>query len=367
MFALMKKESLQVVRDPSSILIAFVLPLILLFIFGFGMSLDPKNMRIGLVLDDRGPEAASLAFSLYSTPYFKVSHFDSRAQATAALAAGRIRGYLVLAEDFTRSLQQAGDRPQIQIVTDGSETNTAIFLANFAQGVIATWSEQYATTQGLTMPPGIELVPRFYYNEELDSRDTLIPGSLVMIMAIIGTLLTALVVAREWERGTMESLLATPLNAFEITFGKLFPYFVLGIGSMTVCVLCSIFVFEVPFRGSLTALYLSSGAFLLASLGLGFLISTLCKNQFLAAQGALIIAFLPSFILSGVVFEIASMPWPIRILTHLFPARYFVTNLRTTFLVGDVWELLIPNILYMLLFAVVFFGISIAKMPRRLE
>jgi ABC-2 type transport system permease protein len=365
--ALLVKESLQVVRDPSSILIAFVLPLILLFLFGYGVSLDARQVRLGVVLEDTGPEARRLAGAFVATPFFDARPAFDRRELIPDLVSGRLRGLVVIPQDFARRLSAPGGTARVQAITDGSETNTANFVANYAQGTLATWAAQEAAHAARTAEPLVSLQTRFFYNAELNSRYSLVPGSLAIIMAIIGSLLTALVVAREWERGTMEALLATPLSAPEIVIGKLVPYFALGMASMAVCTAVAFFLYGIPFRGSLPALAVAAAAFLLAALGQGFLISTITRNQFLASQAALVSAFLPAFILSGFVFEIASMPWIIRTLTRIIPARYFVTNLQTLFLTGDVWALLGPNALVCLAIAGAFFALTLKKTPRRLE
>ena len=278
-----------------------------------------------------------------------------------------MRGIVVIPQDFTRSLYAPGTTAQVQLLTDGSETNTANYVANYAAGTLATWMAQEASMRSQAAEPAVVLAPRFFYNPERDSRNSLVPGSLAIILAIIGTLLTALVVAREWERGTMEALLATPLSALEIVIGKLVPYFVLGMASMAVCTAVAFFLYGIPFRGSLVALVVVSAAFLLTALGQGFLISTVTRNQFLASQAALVSAFLPAFILSGFIFEISSMPWLIRMLARIIPARYFVTNLQTLFLAGDIWALLQPNLIFLLAIAGLLFALTLRKTPSRLE
>lgn len=365
--ALIVKESLQIVRDPSSILIAFVLPLILLFLFGYGVSLDARQVRLGVVLEDTGPEARRLAAAYLATPFFDARAARDRHALEDDLVSGRLRGLVIIPQDFSRALHTPGTAARIQVITDGSETNTANYVANYAEGTLANWLAQEGRQAGRGIEPSVDLASRFFYNAELDSRNSLVPGSLAIIMAIIGTLLTALVVAREWERGTMEALLATPLSAPEIIFGKLVPYFVLGMASMAVCTAVAFFLYGIPFRGSLPALAIASAAFLLTALGQGFLISTLTRNQFLASQAALVTAFLPAFILSGFVFEIASMPWIIRQLAKIIPARYFVTNLQTLFLAGDIWGLMRANILALLLLAGLLFALTLKKTPHRLE
>ena len=213
----------------------------------------------------------------------------------------------------------------------------------------------------------IDPEPRVWFNAALKSRDVLLPGSIATIMSLIGTLLTALVVAREWERGTMEAIMATPLRVREMLLAKLIPYLFLGLVSMTLCVSISILLFGVPFRGSFFVLSLATFIFLLASLGQGLLISSTTRNQFVSSQIAIMLGYLPAFILSGFIFEINSMPWPIRAMTYLFPPRYFVTIIQSTFLSGTLWELILPNLLAMLLMALFFFLLTTYKTTQRLD
>ncbi len=363
--ALMAKEFVQVLRDPSSLLIAFVLPLILLFLFGYGVSLDARHLPIGVAVQSEGQGGAELAADFAASPYFVVTQARQPAPLVPEVVAGRLRGLVVLPPDFDRRLA-GGERPAVQVIADGSETNTANFVQNYSQGVVANWQARYLPPQAAPAG-GPELVPRVWFNPELASRDSLVPGSLAIIMAIIGTLLTALVVAREWERGTMEALLATPVGIVELIAGKLLPYFILGLATMLASVGVAVWLFAVPFRGSLPALLLTSSAFMLAALGQGLLISTVAKNQFVASQVAVITGFLPAFLLSGFIFEIASMPLPIRLLTHVIAARYLVSNLQTLFLTGDVWPLLLPNILVLLLLAAILFLVTAKKTVKRLR
>ncbi|MDR1958380.1 MAG: ABC transporter permease [Planctomycetaceae bacterium] len=364
--ALMKKEILQVLRDPSSILIAFVLPLILLFIFGFGLSLDARHVKVAVVLEDRSPTAQSLYQAFASTDYMDALPAADRKSAENSMINGQSRAILVVPGDFTRQLSRQ-HRAKIQLLTDGAETNTATILENYVLGIVQKWLAHQARGQNMEIREVIVTKPRIYFNPELNTRSSLIPASIVLIMAIIGTLLTALVVAREWERGTMEAMLATPVRKSDMIFGKLFPYYILGIGSVTLCTLCGVFLFDVPFRGSVFALFLVSTLFLIVTLGQGYLISTITKNQFLASQIALLTAFVPNYMLSGALFEISSMPVAIRTITYLFPARYFLICMQTIFMAGDVWPLLLSNMFCMLLIAAVLFAATIIKTPKRLE
>jgi ABC-type multidrug transport system, permease component len=365
LFSMIHKEMLQVVRDPSCILIALVLPLILLFIFGYGVSLDARNVRTAIVSEDRGPLAESLFHSLKSTDYINAIYYTDRHEAQKAMIRAEVRGILIIPSDFTRNLER-NHAATAQLLTDGCETNTATILENYILGTVNKWSSHMTNDMKISIPTIVNIHSRVHFNPELNTRNTLIPGSIVVIMAIIGTLLTALVVAREWERGTMEAMLTMPIRKIDMIIGKLFPYYLLGLGAMVVCVLVSRYLFGVPFRGSVPALLMVSTIFLIAALAQGFFISTITKNQFLASQIALMFAFLPNFMLSGALFEISSMPLPIRCLTYIFPARYYVTAIQTIFMVGDVWPLLIWCIACMSVIASVVLVAAFLVTPRRL-
>lgn len=365
--ALIIKESYQIIRDPSSILIAFVLPLILLFIYGYGVSLDANHIKIGLVLEDNSREAMSFAQSLRDSRYFNVSTSLRRKELEDSLIAGKIRGIVVIPAYFTSFLKNPNQQAPIQVIADATEPNTANILQNYIFGVWTTWQQQEAQNSAIQIATSVVALPRIWYNEELRSRNFLVPGSLAIIMTLIGTLLTALVIAREWERGTMEALISTPVSIIEILLGKLIPYFIMGMLSMMVCVIIDLYIYQVPLRGSIFLLALCTATFLFAALGLGLFISSLARNQFVAAQASLVVAFLPAFILSGFIFEISSMPTPIKILTNFIPARYFVSCLQTIFLVGNVWGLILPNLLAMLGIGIGIFFIVALRTTKRLD
>lgn len=365
--ALITKEFSQIRRDPSSLLIAFVLPVILLFLYGFGVSLDAREVRLGVLLQDQGADGKDLAAAFLASPSFLARLSRDATGLEQDLQAGRLRGLVIIPEDFSEKVSKNKGQAVVQVIADGSEANTANYVQNYAQGVVLNWWNAHLRDNGHDHPPGVKLLSRIWFNPELESRNSLIPGALAIIMAIIGTLLTSLVVAREWERGTMEALMATPVTIVELLAGKLLPYFILGMLAMLGSVAISVALFDLPFRGSLPALLISAAAFLLAALGQGLLISSLARNQFIAAMVALITGFLPAFLLSGFIFEIASMPLPVQILTHIIPARYLVSNLQTLFLVGDIWPLLLPNILILLAIAATLFIITARKTVKRLR
>ncbi len=362
--ALIEKESLQAMRDPSTILIAFVMPVVLLFLFAYAVSLDVREVRIGVVLESDSASAHSLAAAFAATRYLKVTPARDRREVADKLVSGKLRGFVVIPQDFDRRLAAASSEPLVQVITDGAQPNTANFVANYAQGVVQTWG---ANRSGDAPTTAITLQPRYWFNAELESRRALVPGAIAIVMTIIGTMLTALVVAREWERGTMEAILSTPASVAEILIGKLMPYFLLGMIATLGSAALAVFVFDVPLRGSLLALLTLSAVFLVPALGQGLLISALTRNQFLASQIALFSGFLPAFLLSGFLFEIDAMPLPIQMVTYLIPARYFVSSLQTVFLAGDVWSVFLPNLAAMGAIGVVFFVIAKRKTRKNLE
>lgn len=364
--ALSLKESYQIVRDPSSILVAFVLPIVMLVIFGYGVNLDSSALRIGLVVEDSGVEARRFSSRLTGSPYMRITT-GTRAEMEEALTRGAVRGFAVLAADFTARLQRPGGDAPVQVITDGSEPNIAAFVHAYVRGAWEGWRQQRALEKGERPPPQIEVQSRFWFNRSAESRNFLIPGSITIIMTVIGALLTSLVVAREWERGTMEALLATPVTRRELLLSKLIPYYLLGMLSMAICVAVAVVLFGVPFRGSPGMLFVSTTFFLMSALGQGLLLSTVLRNQFLAAQAALNLAFLPAVMLSGFIFEISSMPAPIRAVTYVFPARYFVTVMQTLFQAGDVPGLIWRNLAVLAVAGAFFLSLTAAKTRRRLD
>ena len=367
LLALSWKETLQIVRDPSSNVIAFVLPVVMLFIFGYGINLDTAAVNIGLVLEDTSPEARHFADSLIGSPYLRVTTGLRRDEMALALTAGRIRGFVVIPSDFSEKLERPGDTAPLLVITDGAEPNTANFVENYARGAWDLWSRQRAAERGELPAPSVTIEPRYWFNPTAKSRNYLIPGSITVIMTVIGALLTSLVVAREWERGTMEALLASPMTRGEFLLSKLLPYYVLGIISLFICVGVAVFVLGVPFRGSVLVLWLVGSLFLGSALGLGLLLSTVTRNQFNAAQAALNAAFLPALILSGFIYEIRSMPAVIRAVTYLVPARYFVKAMQTIFQAGNIWPVLARSILFLLAAAAFFITLTALKTRRRLD
>nr|WP_043764056.1 ABC transporter permease [Aeromonas taiwanensis] len=364
LLALCRKESLQIVRDPSSILVAFIMPVVLLVVMGYAINLDVDHLRLGVWRADGGAPAIRFEQALRGSTALEVHGDASKEALLGSLARGEIRGLLVIDEGFSRALAgQGGSAPRIALLTDGSEPNTANFVTNYVQGIWQGW----LLTEGKPRSQPVELRTRAWFNPALVSRNFLVPGSIAVVMTIIGALLTSLVVAREWERGTMEALLATPVTKAELLLSKLIPYYGLGIAAMFICLLFSVVVMGVPWRGSLAVLFLVTSLFLGSALGLGLFLSTVMRSQFNAAQAALTAAFLPAMMLSGFVFEIASMPPLLRAITHLIPARYFASSLQTLYQAGNVLSILLVNALCLLLLAAFWLALTARKTRRTLE
>lgn len=366
--ALCRKETYQIVRDPSTMLIALVFPVVLLFVFGSGINLDSSVVRLGVVMEDDSAEAQRLLDAFASSPSFRVvlGH-DARAMGDR-MRAGEVRGFVVVRADFGRRfIASNGATPTLEVIADGSEPNTAAFVSAYTQGTYAVWLREELSRHGLAPPPGITLESRAWFNPSTMSRNFLLPGSITIIMTVVGALLTALVVAREWERGTMEALLAAGVSRFELLASKLIPYFFLGLIAFAICLAITTGVYGVELRGSLPVVFLAGATFLGSALGTGLLLSTLLRSQYNAAQAALNAAFLPALMLSGFIFEISSMPRPIRVVTTIVPARYFVSAMQTLFQAGDVWSVLWRALLGMGLAAFGFLALTFRNTRRRLE
>ncbi len=363
---MIRKEWLQVIRDPSSIAIAFFLPLLLLLIFGYGVSLDAKNVPIALVVEHPGDKASSFSGGFLQSPYFSPVFMTSVQEAEMALRESKVSGIVWLRQDFDRDYLRK-ESPPISVMVNGVDANTARLVEGYVQGIWFGWLEQEAEQAGKKLQAPVQLEQRIWYNPQVRSTDFLVPGVLAVIMTLIGALLTALVIAREWERGTMEALLVTRISVAELLLGKLIPYFILGMGGLMLSLLMADVLFHVPMRGSIWLLLATSALFLLVALGMGLFISTLVRSQFVAALVALVSTFLPAFILSGFIFDIQSMPLFIQGITHLIAARYYVSILQTLFLVGDVWSIVLPNSAALLVMAVLFLGLVYRKTRKTLE
>ena len=364
--ALMRKEFVQIGRDPSALAIAFILPAVLLFIFGYGVSLDARNVPVAVVVEQPDALTASFTSQFARSPFFRPHPYLSIQMAEQAMAANRVEGIIWLRSDFSRRAAARGAAP-IGVIVNGVDANNARIVEGYVQQLWAAWLAARARAAGRTSALPLAVEPQVRFNPAVSSKDFLVPGLIAMIMTLTGALLTALVIAREWERGTMEALMVTRVRMNEILLAKLVPYFLLGMGGMAVSVALAVFLFEVPLRGSVLVLSATSAVFMLVALGMGLLISGVARNQFVAGQIAIITAFLPAFILSGFVFDINSMPYAVRIITHIVAARYFVAILQSVFLAGDVWPVILPNVAALALMAAIFLGLARAGARKRLD
>jgi ABC-2 type transport system permease protein len=351
--ALMWKEARQIVRDPSSIAMGVILPLILILLFGFGLSLDVKDVPLAVVVQQPSSEATSLFAALQLSPYFHPRLLHAQPPAEQQLMSGQVDGILVVPNDFADRV--AAGAGQLQLILRGSDANSARIIEGYVEGAVGTWGAQLGVlgqTRFSNATGPVQVQSRLWFNEANDSRYFLVPGLVVLVMTLIGALLTAMVMAREWERGTLESLLVTPVRSDEILLGKTLPYFLLALMGFGLCALSAEFLFHVPLRGSLWVLFGASMLYTLVALGIGLLISSAVKSQLVASQLTMLATFMPAFMLSGFLFDLRSMPAAVRLVTYLLPARYYVALLQSVFLAGDVWSVIIPNSLVLTLMAI---------------
>ena len=365
--AIMLKEAKQVVRDPSSWIIAVILPLTFLFLFGYGLSLDTTVIKVALVREDASRDAQALAAGLENSSWFLVVHATDRAQGKQLLRDQQVKATVIIPAEFAVRLQSAAQTAQVQVLVDGAEPNTANYVRGYMNAVWSQFLTARGLQQGVTINTPITIEPRYWFNANAESRYFLIPGSMTVIMTLLGTLLTALVIAREWERGTLEALYATPLTRGQILIGKTLPYFVLAMISMAVCVITALLLFHLPLRGSWWTLALVAAVFLVPALGQGLLISITMRTQLAAAQLGLMTGYLPAVMLSGFLFDIHSMPRWLQAITALVPARYMNVSLQTVFLAGDIWQVLLPNMLFMLAVGALFFGLTWRNLHKRVD
>jgi ABC-2 type transport system permease protein len=340
--ALTLKETRQVLRDPSSIAIGIVFPLMMILLFGYGLSLDVNQVAVAVVDEDASADSTALVGAFRLSPYFKVTVVHSMAEANTMFLGQRVDGVLRIPSDFTRRWHSGG--AEVQILVNGTDANQARIMQVYAQGPVAEWSAAQAGSGAPVLAGPVIVVQRMWFNENNDSHYFLVPGLIVLVMTIIGAFLTAMVVAREWERGTLEALFVTPMRAGEFLISKLIPYFGLGMIGFVLCLLAGQFLFHVPLRGSFFLLCLASMIYLLVALGIGLLISTVVKSQFLASQLALLLTFLPAMMLSGFLYDLRSMPIFIRGITYVLPARYAVSLMQTLYLAGDVGSIVWLNL-----------------------
>ena len=333
LFAVARKETVQLRRDTRSLLMAFVLPVLLLVLFGYAISWDVKDIDMAVLDRDGSARSRELVDAFRSSGYFDIGTFIEReAEIDDLLDRGRARIVLVIPAGFSRDLG-AGRQAQLQVIVDGSDANTATIALGYTRGIVQSYSSRILL-EGTRAGTPIESRTRVWYNEELLSRNMIVPGLVAVIMMIIAAMLTSLTIAREWERGTMEQLAATPVSRGEVVIGKLIPYVAIGLIDVVLVSVIGVVLFRVPFHGSAALLMVLSLAFLIGALGLGMFISAVARSQLLATQMAMILTFLPAYLLSGFMYAVDVLPPALRVITYLVPARYFLVVTRGIFLKG---------------------------------
>lgn len=366
--SLTRKEIRQLLRDRSNLAMGIGLPIALILIFGYGLSLDVRNAPVAVVMEDPSPLAADVIAGLELSPYISPVVVTSLHDAEDLMLAREVDAVVQVPSDFSRRLS-AGNA-QVQMLLHGSEAARAMVIRSYIHGAISQWMLRQADRgkSGVRTGAGtVALVERLWFNSANTSTWYLVPGLIVLIMTLVGAFLTAMVMAREWERGTLEALFVSPVRPDEILLAKIIPYFLIGMLGLGMCLLSARFLFEVPMFGSLLALLGSSMLYMLVALGIGLVISAMTKNQFLASQLAIVSSFMPALMLSGFLFDLRNVPYAIQLAGMLLPATYFIELIRTLFLAGDVWPLILKNSAILAGYALLLLGLARFVTRKKLE
>lgn len=369
--AVAKKEIVQVLRDTRSLVIVLIMPVILVLLFGYGVNLDLKHLPIYAYDRDGSQQSQDLLKRFQASDYFEIVRLGNKySDLTRAIDDGHAKMGLVIPWDFSQRLRD-GRPTSVQALVDGTDDNTANVLIGYAQAVVQGYSSEiqldWLRDRGqVAQPAPVTVETRTWYNEDLESSAFIVPGVLALVMSVIGAFLTSLTIAREWERGTMEQLISTPVSPLEIMFGKLVPYFAIGMIDVIVCALIALYWFHVPFRGSFLTLLVSSAMFMIVVLSMGFFISVIAKNQLAASQLALLATFLPAFLLSGFLYAIEQMPVVLQWITRVLPARYYVSVLKKIFLKGSPAALLYADLVPLAIFTFVLALLATHSFHKRL-
>jgi ABC-2 type transport system permease protein len=369
--AIARKEFIQIMRDPRSLGMAIAMPMLLLVLFGYALTLDVDRVPVVVWDQSESPASRELISRFAGSRYFSIKGYvQNYRDVEQAIDSGETLMALVVPREFAGQVE-SGRPAAVQLLADGSDSNTATIAIGYAEAIVQTYSRALAldATQRLgarPLNPPVEMRPRVWFNADMESKNYIIPGLIPVIMMVIAALLTSLTIAREWERGTMEQLISTPVKGPELIFGKLVPYFVIGMFDVLLAVLMGEFVFHVPLRGSILLLFVMAAIFLVGALSLGMVISIVAKNQLLANQLAMILTFVPAFILSGLVYAISVMPWPIRLVTYLVPARYFVALLKGIYLKGVGLNVLAGEAALLVVFAAAMVALASFKFRKKL-
>ena len=371
MRAVCVKELHHITRDSRSLALALLLPVLMLLLFGFALSLDVDRIPTMIYDQDQTAESRALVRRFEGSRFFQVRGMaDDYATIERGIDRSRILMGVVVPRNYSEQLG-AGHEAQVQILLDGSDSNTASIALGYAESLVRNYSLELRTLAlnrraGERLASPVDARLRVWYNSSLESKNYVVPGLIAVILQIIAALLTSLTIAREWEMGTMEQILSTPLRPAEMVLGKMFAYFAVGLADATIAVLVGIFVFEVPFRGSLPLLALSTCVFLFGALFWGIFVSAAARTQTAAYQMGILSSFLPAFLLSGFVYSIETMPWVIQAITHIVPARYVVTILKGIFLKGVGLSVLWGELGFLTLYALIVFLLATRKLNRKL-
>jgi len=374
-FAIINKEILHIKRDIRILYFSLIWPVLLLILFGYSVNFDVKNIRLVYIDLDGKKNSRELLNKFKVTGLFNISAQNdfSYEMSQFLLDNGRANVIILIPEVFSKKISRR-EETNFQVLIDGSDNNTARILVGYIIGITQNYYQQMFTadfgrlgyTQNNPEMP-VNYIMCFFYNQSLRSQNFIVPGLIAVIMMIIGTLLTSLTITGEWERGTMEQLLYTPIKPMELILGKLVPYFVVGIVQITLVLLTGTLIFKVPFKGNITLFYFASALFLLGTLGMGLFLSSIVKSQQVAAMLAFLTSFLPAFLLSGFIFSIPSMPFMLRALSYLVPAKYFLNIIRGVFLKGSEFSVLWSDFFAMVLFSFIFVFISITRFKKRIS
>lgn len=373
--ALVRKEFTQLFRDNSSLLIGIVLPILLIILIGSGISLDVKNVPVAVVIEDNSPTVNDMLSSLDGSDYFSPQYVTSMKMAEDLMYERKVDGILRIPPDFTEKLAR-GNSP-LQLILYGTDSSTATTVQGYVEGVILQWSSAYSQqgTYSTTAYAGtntktlgmVTVESRMWFNDANTSTWYFIPGLMMMIMTIVGVFLTALVMAREWERGTLEAIFVTPMHLLELILSKMIPYFCIAMMGFFLCLAASYFVYDVPIQGSLWLVILVSMLYLFVALGMGLIISTITKNQFLASQVSLVASFMPSMMLTGFIFDLRSVPEWISAVGQILPATYYLRLLKSLMLAGNNYTVIMENGIVLCLYAIFFLGLAFKLMQKRVD
>ncbi len=360
--ALTRKEFCQLLRDRSSLLLGIVLPVVLILLIGYGMSLDVKNVPTAVVLEDASPAARQVVDFVNGSEYFSPVYVSNMQEARKKLLAHEVDAILCVPMNFTQELSRG--KGQIQVIANGVEATSASSAQTYITSGLLAW----AARQGVHSSVGqAEVVSRIWFNNANTSTWFFVPGVIMLVLMIVGVFLTSVVMAREWERGTFESLFVTPVGILELVLAKLIPYFVTAMLGMLLCLLAGRYLYELPMRGSLLLILGVSMLFLVVALGIGLVISAVTKNQFLACQVSLLVSFLPSLMLSGFLFDLHTEPWGVRLISQLFPTTYYLQLLKSLLLAGNYWPMIVKNTLLLMGYALFFMGLAFKLTRKKVE